>query len=468
MTEAWKQWEGQVVNGEFRLRQYLGGSDHSAVFLTEYGERGLQRAAIKLIPADPANADLQLSRWNLAAKLSHPHLIRLLQMGRCQLGNTKQLFVVMEYADENLSQILPQRPLTPAEARELLAPTLDALAYLHGQGLVHGHLKPTNIMAVNDQLKLSSDGLYRRGESAANPGKLGIYDPPEKVNGTILAAGDVWSLGVTLAQGLTRHLPVWSENELGEPTLSAAMPAPFFDIARNCLRRNPQRRWTVADITGRLHQTPPPQKQTTVRSQAASTKRRLIVPAIAVGLALFAILVGPRLIHRAPEAEQNVPVALEQQKPPEPAPAPQPEPAAAAPAPVPPKATTSHRRQVSQIISPLPTTSRSQTEDETTTGSLDQGDVVHQVLPNVPQSARDTIQGTVRVKVRVHIDPSGNVTGAELDSPGPSKYFARLAMQAAQGWKFAPADGQDASREWILRFEFARTATRAFATKVAP
>ncbi len=87
MPEAWKQWEGQVVNGEFHLRQYLGGSEHSTVFLTEHRKQKLQKAAIKLVPADPGNAELQLSRWRLAAKLSHPHLIRLFQMGRCQLGN---------------------------------------------------------------------------------------------------------------------------------------------------------------------------------------------------------------------------------------------------------------------------------------------------------------------------------------------------------------------------------------------
>jgi len=39
MTEAWKQWEGQVVNGEFHLRQYLGGCENSPVFLTEHGGR---------------------------------------------------------------------------------------------------------------------------------------------------------------------------------------------------------------------------------------------------------------------------------------------------------------------------------------------------------------------------------------------------------------------------------------------
>ena len=72
--------------------------------------------------------------------------------------------------------------------------------------------------------------------------------------------------------------------------------------------------------------------------------------------------------------------------------------------------------------------------------------------------------------MRVHVDPSGDVVGAEFDSPGPSKYFARLAMQAAQRRKFLPAqvDGQDASREWILRFEFGRTATKVYPVQVGP
>src|SRR4029077_13091013 len=120
----WKQWEGQVVNGEFHLRQFLGGGENCAVFLTEHGERETQRAAIKLIAVPPEYAELQLSQWRRSAKLSHPHLIRLFQMGQCQLDDVGLLFVVMEYAEENLSQILPQRPLTPAEAREMLEPVL--------------------------------------------------------------------------------------------------------------------------------------------------------------------------------------------------------------------------------------------------------------------------------------------------------------------------------------------------------
>ena len=99
-----------------------------------------------------------------------------------------------------------------------------------------------------------------------------------------------------------------------------------------------------------------------------------------------------------------------------------------------------------------------------TTGGLVSDQVVQQVLPEVSPKARDTIQGTVRVRVKVRADASGRVVVATLDSPGPSRYFAEVALEAARGWKFSPAefDGRVVSSDWILRFEFARTATTVF------
>src|ERR1700730_15023296 len=136
MTRDWKQWEGQVVNGTFPLRQYLGGSEHSAVFLTERRGREPQRAAIKLIPADPGTAGVQLSRWEATAKLAHPHLLRVFETGSCQLDKVVLLYVVMEYAEDDLAQILPHRALAQEEVRDLLEPALDALTFVHGKSLV--------------------------------------------------------------------------------------------------------------------------------------------------------------------------------------------------------------------------------------------------------------------------------------------------------------------------------------------
>ena len=67
-------------------------------------------------------------------------------------------------------------------------------------------------------------------------------------------ASDVWSLGMTLVEALTQSPPVWKEAEQAEPVLPETLPEPFFDIASHCLRRNPHRRWTVAEIAARLQQ----------------------------------------------------------------------------------------------------------------------------------------------------------------------------------------------------------------------
>jgi TonB family protein len=86
--------------------------------------------------------------------------------------------------------------------------------------------------------------------------------------------------------------------------------------------------------------------------------------------------------------------------------------------------------------------------------------VLHQEIPDVPQSASATIQGRLNVAVRVTVDASGNVVDETLEHPGPSKYFARLATAAARKWKFAPAVGVR-SRECLLWFEFTRGGTTA-------
>ncbi len=88
--------------------------------------------------------------------MSHPHLIRLYEMGRCEVDGAAVSYLVMEWAEENLAQVLPERALTPDEARAMLETALDVLAYLHGKGFVLGNIRPSNIMETGDQLKLSS------------------------------------------------------------------------------------------------------------------------------------------------------------------------------------------------------------------------------------------------------------------------------------------------------------------------
>src|ERR1700676_3390934 len=257
MTEEWtKEWERRIVNGVYPLRRFLGRSNHSVVFLTECKAQNVAQATIKILPANPALTEAQLAHWRRVATLSHPHLIRLFDSGRCQLGGHKFLFVVMDLAEQNLAQILPGRALTPDEVRDMLPPTLDALAYLHGKNLVQGRLKPPNFLVVDDQLKLASDTIRPAGESAASIAKPSLYDPPEAKNGTNSAAGDIWGLGITITEALTQCPPAWPDERSETASLPATLPPAFVDTVRRCLSRNPANRPTITDLEAQIKRAP--------------------------------------------------------------------------------------------------------------------------------------------------------------------------------------------------------------------
>lgn len=495
MLNTWKQWEGHVVNGKFSLLRYLGGSEHSAVFLTERRvEEGLARAAIKLVHVNPQDVDRQLERWRQAKGLAHPQLISLDETGRCELDGVSLIYVVMEYAEENLAQILPTRALAADEGRAMLESVLGVLGYLHGKNFVHGHIKPENILAAGDQLKLSSDGLCRAGESPIRPGYQGAYEPPENAPGIIPTAPkmspacDVWSLGITLVEALTQKRPDPPE-EHQDPLVPETIPEPFLDIARHCLARRPENRWTVEEITDRLEgrvsgpliQPARPHAHRTVeapqpaaRPATAPAKRRAPVAAVAIGCALVlaAVYAAPKLWRHRSEAPQ---VAA------------QPQIESPAPSEAAPQQKSSNQafdsraakeERVSKMPDPVPTSVHKEvTSDEESVSTenaavkdLVRGDVAQRVDPEVLQSARESIRGTVRVTVRVNVDRSGNVEDADLESAGPSKYFARSALNAAKLWKFTPprVASQGVLSTWSLRFEFTREGTNVVPTQENP
>jgi len=178
-SKAWSQYEGQVIDKKYRLERFLGSTDHSAVFLTEVAQPKPRKAAIKFIPADFPGAEKQGDVWAAAAALNHPNLLRLYAEGYCKLEGMELLYVVMEYAEENLGQFLPLRAMTSEEMRQVLSVATDVLVYLHGKKLTHGHLKPSNVLAKADQLKFSSDTIRAAGEALGLGRERDAYDAPE-------------------------------------------------------------------------------------------------------------------------------------------------------------------------------------------------------------------------------------------------------------------------------------------------
>ena len=474
-------WVGQVIDSRFPLLEELGGSPEAGVFLTQFGDRS-QRATIKLIPADAEDAETRMTSWLAAANLSHPNLMRVLASGRFESDSGIMLYVVTEYADEVLAEIIPQRALTPQETREMLGPALDALSYLHGKGFVHGRLKPSNIMAVGDQLKLSSDGLLLAGAIGQSSTKRTVYDAPEIVQGRVGTAADVWSLGATLVEILTQRRPAWYGSPDRLPEVPETVPEPFAEIARECMRLEPARRCTVAEIKARLWpETIQPAAakkpgKPAETSKEPSRKSRTTMWIGAAALLLAAIAVWQVRSHQA----QTPPAAAQEQSLPA---APSVAASASAPAPAPAEAAPTEPAATQQPAvpataeaePPVPATNEpsapkaagadlSQAQaaapqaavEHSSSGATTKGAVAQQVEPDVLASALRTISGTVKVAVRVTVDAGGKVTGAEFADAGPSKYFAGKAVDAAQRWTFKPAeaDGQARASIWILRYDF--------------
>ncbi len=231
MVADWKQMEGRVV-AEFPLRRFLGGTEHHPVFLVDRSAGGQSRTVVIFMRADSVEAREPLHRWEAAAKLNHPNLLRIFETGRCEIGGSDFIYAWTEYGEEDLSQILPTRALTIPETRQILDAVLPALSYLHGQGLAHGSLKPSNIFAIGETVKISSDSVRPSGKPSVGPRTKSAYDAPEAQQG-ITPPADVWSLGATLVEAITQRSPVVDSRQPGHLALPEGIPQSFKEIIGN-------------------------------------------------------------------------------------------------------------------------------------------------------------------------------------------------------------------------------------------
>jgi len=474
MIEVWPRWQGYVINGVFHLGRYLGCSDHSGVFLTKSAARGPSEVAVKLVPANRALVESQLPRWKRAGGLAHPHLLRLMEWGGCQLDGLPYLYTVMEYADQTLAQLLRHRALTDDEAREMLLPTLDALAFLHSRKLVQGQLKPANILVVGDQLKLASDRIRRVSEGTMSTNTPTVYDPPEARRGSSSTADDIWALGVSLFEALTHRPPPGSGGPRETIVLPADLSPAFRDIVARCLRPSPQDRPSVAELVdwtcGRSAGSVPAatiQPATVVPPDPRAPEPRAPEPALPQ---TASPQVAPEAVRAAPSVAQSpkpralLPVmvgavvilalawtgvrVLRTER----TPAPPPVQAAEGSLSQTPRAAAPVAAETQAPVSAVSDTKPGQ--GEVTTSRL----ALQEVIPDVARNARRTIRGHIKVWVRVIVDQDGSVYAAVTDRSGPSGYFQRLAIEAAKKWTFPPVDAPS-RRLMQIRFDFSRDGT---------
>jgi serine/threonine protein kinase len=227
-------WEGLTVDGRFPLLEWLGGWADRCVFLTV--RQSTHTANIKLIQASGFDADAYVAKWEGAKTLPHPCLVELMETGRYRLHDTDVAYVVTEKADTFLSGIVPRKALNASEVAEILGPVVDALAFLHEKGFVHGSIKPSSIALIEAAWKLSPEETARAGDAMKLNRELDTYDAPEVGSGIVTAAADMWSLGMIVVEACSQRTPVWDRNTAGDLGVPDWLPQPFRDIAHECVR----------------------------------------------------------------------------------------------------------------------------------------------------------------------------------------------------------------------------------------
>jgi len=253
--------------GRYQLEREIGRGAMGIVYLGR--DTAINRlVAIKAIPLASEFSDAELAEARTrffreaetAGRLNHPNIVTIYDVGE----ERGLAYIAMEYLKgRHLSEYATSDTLLePRKVLELMSRTAQALGFAHKQQVVHRDIKPANIMydPSTDVLKITDFGIARL--TGAGSTRTGIvlgtpsFMSPEQLEGrTVTGHSDLFSLGVSLFQLLTGHLPFTADSMTGlmqqiaeapHPPLRAYrpdLPACVESIIDRALAKNPEARF---------------------------------------------------------------------------------------------------------------------------------------------------------------------------------------------------------------------------------
>jgi serine/threonine-protein kinase len=280
--------------GGYEILDEIGRGGMGVVYL------GLQASldrlvAVKVVEIDDAELARRLTREaRILADIQHPHIVSVLDVG----DDGRFPFYVMAYcAGGSLAQVLERdRRLPAGQASPVLAVVSEALAAMHGHGLVHRDVKPSNVLLSADGEPYLSDFGVAMDESTkrittrdAVLGTIGYAAPELLAGGRVTPAADVFSLGVMGYQLLAGELPFRGAHIFGvmeavrtgsyRPLAEAApdAPEPLVALITACLQPAPSERPSdLRGLAAALRASSPPERLRPVALVATSDETRLV------------------------------------------------------------------------------------------------------------------------------------------------------------------------------------------------
>jgi tetratricopeptide (TPR) repeat protein len=272
-TERWP-----LIPG-FEIQSRLGRGAMGVVYLAS--ETGLDRlVALKILPGalGPDASTSPRRRWLREARavssVRHPNIVPLYNYGEAD----EWFFLVLEYVPGGTLRKRLAEPLPPRVAAGLMETIARAVGYIHGRGLFHLDLKPSNILLDGAEdgpwdlatprisdfgLAISNDDAGHSETSLAGIRGTPSYMAPEQAAASragVGASADIHALGAILYELLTGRPPfqgtstletldqVRSQNPVPPRRLNPKIPRDLETIALKCLEKNPSRRYASAEV----------------------------------------------------------------------------------------------------------------------------------------------------------------------------------------------------------------------------
>ncbi len=258
--------EGKKI-GPCRLEKKLGAGAMGVVYLGRH--IGLDKMmAVKILPPnfgnDPHRVKLFIQEARSAAKLEHPNLIRVYDVGKSE----NLYYIVMELVEgTDLKELIKEKKkIPPRHAAKIILEAAKGLGEAHKNHIIHRDIKPDNIMlAKGGVVKISDFGLAKTvepGIAIQEEGLMGtpLYMAPEIVDGRGADhRSDLYALGVTLYYALSGELPIKGKTlpqifmshmrQIPRPLreVDASIPEELDKIARRLLEKNPDNRYQTCE-----------------------------------------------------------------------------------------------------------------------------------------------------------------------------------------------------------------------------
>jgi len=204
-----------VFAKKYQVHEEVGRGGMSIVYrATRLNDDELEVAlkiAAGLALGDKAALKRLIQEGQLLTDLHHPHLVKVHEVGK----DKGLCYIVMEFLGGGMLKdwIFKKGMLDEAEALRMIMPVAEGLWYVHKNGIIHGDLKPSNIMLNSEgEVKIMDFGLaeltFEQETKEKRRTGTPTYMSPEQVQGTRLDyRSDIYSLGVTLYEMLTERVP---------------------------------------------------------------------------------------------------------------------------------------------------------------------------------------------------------------------------------------------------------------------